>query len=153
MIEQINILKGIHPGVFLEHELKRKKLRKVAFARSIEEHPQTIVAIIKGKRRMNTKLALKIEKLFNLDEGFLMVLQVFYDIATQKSSLKKSHPDLSIIRPVLFWDTNINTIDWDKQKTAIIKRVFERGNQKEKDEITRFYGINTINKVLSENAY
>ena len=153
MIEQINILKGIHPGVFLEHELKRKKLKKVAFAHSIEEHPQTIVAIIKGKRRMNTKLALKIEKLFNLDEGFLMVLQVFFDIATQKNTTKKTHPDLSLLRPVLFWDTDINTIDWDKQKTAIIKRVFERGNQKEKDEITRFYGKNTVNKVLSENAY
>ena len=153
MMEQIDILKGIHPGVFFEHELRRRKLRKVAFARSINEHPQTIVAITKGKRRMNTRLALKIEKLLDLEEGFLMILQVFYDISRQKSNKQISQPDLSRLRTALFWDTDIKTIDWEKQKLAVIKRVFERGNQEEKDEITRFYGSDTVNKALREDAY
>ncbi len=152
MIEQIYILKGIHPGIFLAHELKRRKFGKVAFARSINEHPQTIVAITKGKRRMNTRLALKIEKLLDLEEGFLMVLQVYYDISRQKSNKQISHPDLSRLRTALFWDTDIQNIDWEKQKPSVIRRVFERGNQEEKDEITRFYGMNTINKVLREHA-
>ena len=152
MIKQIDILKGVHPGLFLEHELRRRKLRKVAFAKSINEHPQTIIAIMKGKRRMNTKLALKIEKLFNLKEGFLMVLQVFYDISLLKDKNQRSHPDLNRLRSVLFWDTNINTIDWEKQKSAVIKRVFERGNQEEKDEITRFYGKSTVNQILGKHA-
>jgi hypothetical protein len=57
-------------------------------------------------------------------------------------------PDLSILRPVLFWDTNMAHIDWERQSSAVIKRIFQRGNQKEKDEITRFYGKERSEKVI-----
>ena len=152
MNKQIETLKGIHPGLFLEHELKRRGLKKGDFARSINEYPQTIVAIIKGKRRMNTRLAMKIEKAFGLEEGFLMILQVYYDISREKTGKKRDYPDIQKLRPVLFWDTNMDFIDWEKQKRAVIKRVFRLGNQQEKDEITRFYGRETINKILRNYA-
>jgi len=48
-------------------------------------------------------------------------------------------PDLSKFRPALFWDTDINTINWKKQKRSVIQRVNERGNAIEKEEIARFY--------------
>ena len=60
-------------------------------------------------------------------------------------------PNLALIRKALFWDTDINKIDWDKQYKAVIKRVFERGNEEEKLEIKRFYGNDVVEKVLSEN--
>lgn len=53
--------KGIHPGFILERELKVRHLHKGPFAISLQEYPQTISAITKGKRKMNTSLALKIE--------------------------------------------------------------------------------------------
>jgi len=34
----------------------------------------------------------------------------------------------------------MDKIDWVAQKPAIIKRVLERGNDLEKEEIARFYG-------------
>jgi hypothetical protein len=37
-----------------------------------------------------------------------------------------------LLRKALFWDTAIETINWRKQSKAIIKRVFERGNEVEK---------------------
>jgi hypothetical protein len=40
---------------------------------------------------------------------------------------------------VLFWDTDITKIDWQKQSAAVILRIFERGNDIEKEEIKRFY--------------
>jgi len=55
-------------------------------------------------------------------------------------------PDLSLLRPVLFWDTKMGKIDWHKQRKAVIKRVFERGNEIEKNEIIRFYGLATAIK-------
>ncbi len=146
------MLKGIHPGFFLEHELKRRNLKKGVFALSLHEYPQTLVAITKGKRKMNTGLALKIEKELGLEEGFLMVLQVYYDITREKKQKQNAHPDLKIIRPVLFWDTDINTIDWKRQQRAVIQRVFERGNQIEKEEITRFYGRQAIDETLMDHA-
>lgn len=139
-MQKINILKGIHPGIFLANELKKKKLPKVKFAIGIGEHPQTLVSITKGNRSMNTALSLKIEKELALDEGFLMTLQLFYDINKIKTPNKKAiSPDLKKIRKELFWDTDIKKIDWHKQKKAVLKRVLERGTNQEKIEINKFY--------------
>ena len=58
----LEIIKGVHPGKFLERELKKHIINNRQFALSIGEHPQTIGAIINGKRRMNIALSLKIEE-------------------------------------------------------------------------------------------
>jgi len=105
--------------------------------------------ITKGKRDMNTALALKIEKALGLEEGYFMALQVYYDIEQEKQKQNTEYPDLAKLRPVLFWDTKIEGVNWQKQKNAAVKRVFERGNDIEKEEITRFYGIETIDKIVS----
>lgn len=151
-MKNIATIKGIHPGLILERELKRRKLPKGRFAASIGEYPQTLVAVMKGRRKMNTALALKIEQALGFEEGYFMVLQVFYDITAEKAKQKISIPDLKKIRPALFWDTRIDKIDWEKQKAAVIKRVFERGNATEKREITRFYGKAKIDAVLKKSA-
>ena len=149
----IDTIKGIHPGYVLERELQKRNLAKGQFAISLGEFPQTLTAITKGKRRMNTPLALKIEKSLSLEEGYLMILQVYYDIEQEKKkenkNLKKVAPDLKVLRPVLFWDTDIRKIDWHKQKRAVIQRVFERGSEEEKKEIISFYGEDTVNSILN----
>lgn len=150
MINTLEIVKGIHPGFMLERELKKRKLSKGQFALSIREYPQTLSAIMKGKRSMNTPLSMRIEEALGMEEGFLMTLQVFYDIKEEKKKLsKEKHPDLSKFRPALFWDTKMDQIDWDKQKRAVIKRVFERGDFTEKKEIRRFYGNDAVKNVLT----
>jgi plasmid maintenance system antidote protein VapI len=140
MNQELEILKGIHPGVIVDRKIKERKLSKGRFALMINEYPQTLGAITKGKRSMNTALALKIEQELQLAEGFLMTLQVFYDIKQEKRKTEMSRPDLSKLRRGLFWDTDMEKIDWKLQKRAVIQRVFERGNSTEKEEITRFYG-------------
>jgi len=142
----LETIKGIHPGLILERELKKRNLHKGPFAISLKEYPQTLVSITKGKRRMNTNLALKIEKALGLEEGFLMTLQVYHDIKEIKKKGSKSHPDFTKIRRVLFWDTELEGIDWEGKRDAVIKRVLERGNETEKDEIMRFYGKTYVNK-------
>lgn len=141
MFENLHIIKGIHPGFFLEREIKKRNLVKGRFAISIDEFPQTLVSICKGKRRMNAFLAQKIEQKLNLEEGYLMVLQVFFDIKQLNNKNIKNTPDLKKIRPILFWDTNFEKIDWQRNKSSVIKRVLERGNEIEKEEISRFYGL------------
>ena len=149
MNKGISIEKGIHPGFILERELKQRGLRKGQFALSLQEFPQTLVSIMKGKRKMNTSISLKIEKALGLEEGYLMTLQVFYDIEEEKRKYNMYHPDLTKLRPVLFWDTLHEMINWDKQKRAVINRVFERGNEEEKNEIIRFYGNETVSLLLN----
>jgi plasmid maintenance system antidote protein VapI len=151
MKSELNHLKGIHPGLVLNRELDKRHLRKGAFALSLQEYPQTLTAITKGKRGMNTALSLKIEKALGLEEGYFMILQVYYEIEEEKRKQNKSWTNLPQLRPVLFWDTKMESLDWEKQKKAIIKRVFERGNDIEKKEIIRFYGAKTVNDLLNKH--
>lgn len=148
----LDIIKGVHPGIILERELKQRKLRKGQFALSINEFPQTLGSITKGKRKMNIPLALKIEQALHIEEGYFMILQIYYDIEEEKRKKTTYHPNLSMLRPVLFWDTKMEKINWEKQKRAVIKRIFERGNEIEKNEITRFYGRESIDEVLLTHA-
>ena len=148
-VKNISTLKGLHPGIVLEWELKKRKLSKGRFAISVNEFPQTLSAISAGKRSMNTTLAMRIEKALEMEEGYFMTLQIFHEITEEKQKQGKSyHPDLSKLRPILFWDTKMEKIDWQQQQAAIIKRVFERGNDTEREEILRFYGSAIVQQVL-----
>jgi antitoxin HigA-1 len=151
MNSNLKILKGLHPGLVIERELKKRKLRKNSFALKLQEYPQTLTAITKGRRGITTSLALKIEKTLGFDEGFLMMLQVYFDIEVEKKKQIKNTPNLKLIRPVLFWDTKFENIDWIKHKKAVIKRVFERGNEDEKNEIKRYYGEAAVEKIMITN--
>lgn len=153
MTDRLSILKGLHPGRFLDRELKRRGLKQNAFAETIGEYAQTISAIIKGRRDMNIPLALKIEQALQLEEGFLMTLQIHYDIKQEKKRQTEDiHPDFSKLRRILFWDTSMEKIDWMRQKRSVIRRVFERGNAREKVAIRQFYGKDVVDTVLAETG-
>jgi plasmid maintenance system antidote protein VapI len=148
MEKQFEKYKGIHPGIVLDRELKKRSIRQRPFALSIAEHPQSFNAILKGKRSLSTALALRIEKGLHLDEGTLVLLQAYYDIQKEKEKLGHQTPNLAVLRKSLFWDTDISQIDWENKFKAVIRRVFERGDDEEKEEITRFYGQKKVQSVL-----
>jgi plasmid maintenance system antidote protein VapI len=141
--------KGIHPGMVLERELKKRKLKKGPFALSLQEYPQTLNDITKGRRGFTPALSLKVDKALGMEEGTMLLLQTWYEIKKeqQKGNLAV-HPDLSVLRKALFWDTDINKIDWQQQYKAVIERVFERGNEAEKKEIISFYGEEKVKAVI-----
>lgn len=96
-------------------------------------------------------MSIRLGNAMKIDESFFSVLQAYYDIEQEKKKQAlQTHPDLTILRPVLFWDTDIKSIRWEKNKTSVIKRIFERGNEQEIKEIIRFYGKNEINAVLMQ---
>lgn len=139
--------KGIHPGIILERELQKRSLKKRPFALSLGEYPQIINDITKGKRNIPVALALKIEKELDLEEGTMVLLQAYYEIEKEKRKMQNC-PNLSVFRNALFWDTDINKIDWNKQHKAVIQRVFERGNEEEKEETIRFYSKEKVQLAL-----
>ncbi len=146
MLPEITKIKGVHPGAALNRELKKRGLESKQFAISLKEYPQTLNAITKGRRRINPALSIKLGKALGTNEEYFMLLQAYYDVEKEKKDLLKlqKKPDLSKIRNILFWDTDINSIDWDKQKKAIVRRFFERGNEEEIKEIISFYGKDII---------
>ncbi|KFC20743.1 transcriptional regulator [Chryseobacterium sp. FH1] len=143
--------KGIHPGIVLERELEKRSLKKRPFALSIGESAQTINNITNGKRKIPIPLALKIEKELQLEEGSIVILQSYYDIKIEKDKMKET-PKLSVDRRSLFWDTDVDKIDWIRQHKAVINRVFERGNDDEKNEIIRFYGKRKVETALKSTT-
>ncbi|MEI5985128.1 MULTISPECIES: transcriptional regulator [Sphingobacterium] len=151
MNRQFEKYQGIHPGIVLDRELKKRSIKQRPFALSLEEHPQTFNAITKGKRGISTALALKIERELGLEEGTLVILQAYYDIKKIKEKEIKRTPNLHILSKGLFWDTDIQQIDWKRQYKAVIQRVFERGNENDKNEIIRFYGTEKVNQALQES--
>ena len=144
--------KGIHPGIVIDRELKRRGIKQRPFALSLPEHPQTFNTITKGKRSLTTALALKIEHALQIEEGTLVFLQAYYDIGKEKSLMQLHTPDISVFRKAIFWDTNFQQLDWSRQYRAIIQRVYERGNDAEKNEIRRFYGVSKVALALKAKA-
>ena len=67
-IGYVNLIKGIHPGIILERELRKRGLSKRSFALSINEYPQLLGDITKGKRKINPSLSIRIGKALGLDD-------------------------------------------------------------------------------------
>jgi addiction module HigA family antidote len=132
---------GIHPGLTLERELKKRHLKKGPFALSIGEYPQSLNEITKGRRGLTPALALKLDRVLGIAEDTMYLLQAAYDLKQAKEKERRPGPKL---RDILFWDTDINKIDWHRQKRAVIHRVFERGNEDERAEVIHYYGAETV---------
>ncbi|MDX1774873.1 HigA family addiction module antitoxin [Oceanihabitans sediminis] len=147
MLPKIDKIKGIHPGLILKREIKRNNIKSSQLATSIGEHKQTISAIINQKRGINPELSIKLADYFHTEEDYFMMLQAGYEVKSKLTENSKGTPNLNNIRKVLFWDTSFDKIDWYKNKRAIIKRVLERGNQKEINEIIKFYGKSTVSRI------
>lgn len=148
MLPELDKIKGIHPGAILRRELKIRGLKGVDLANSIDEHKQTISAIINKRRDINPKLSIKLSQQFDVDEDYFMMLQASYDVKKASGSEVKKIPNLENIREVLFWDTTLAKIDWEKNKKSVVKRILERGNSIEINEIISFYGRETISKII-----
>lgn len=79
-----------------------------------------------------------------------MLLQSSYDVKMVSKLDLNTTPNLNNIRKIIFWDTSFDKIDWDKNKRAVIKRILERGNTIEINEIISFYGKEVIvNEIKS----
>ena len=152
----IENVKGMHPGALIKHELNRKKISQRKFAASIDEHWQILNAVINEKRGISLGTALKVEKELGYDEGFLMILQVYYDIEKRKQKqIRSTLKGVPAIRRIIFWDTDFDSIDWAASKESVISRVLERGTEEEIAEIARYYGMNieSIDKYSTKSTY
>ena len=150
MLPDLHKVKGIHPGAILKRELNKRNIRNKQLANAINEYPQTISAITKERRGINSKLSIKLGRFFNSSDDYFMLLQASYEV---KKIIKESqHQESSLMgkfRKSLFWDTKIENIDWTKNRNAIIKRFLERGNKSEIQELIKFYGMAAIKEEIS----
>lgn len=146
-------VKGIHPGAVLKRELKKRNLKSIELAKSIDEFPQTINAITKERRGINPKLSIKLGDYFGIEKDYFMLLQASYEVM---NLIKKENqnPLVGKVRESIFWDVNFTKIDFVKNRRFIIQRILERGNQIEINELIKLYSKNVIKDELkSINNY
>lgn len=63
---------------------------------------------------------------------------------------QKSIPNLP---PQLFWDTDIDALNWNDAYISVIARIVERGDQSEIDEIIRFYSHDKVVTAIRDEIY
>jgi hypothetical protein len=90
---------------------------------------------------------------FVLVKYIIFAFEIFMLLDMEKIKNIQQKPDFSIIPKIFFWDTDIDKIDWDRQKRAVIQRLFERGNEMEINEIISFYGKEVVSKELKKISY
>jgi addiction module HigA family antidote len=142
--------KGIHPGKVLSRILEPTGTKKAEFARHVGTYPQTLNEILKGNRKLPVDLSLRIDHALGYSEGTFAELQTYFDIKKAKIKMSEYHPDLDKIRPIVFWDTDLNNINFEIQKKGIIERILERGDQQEKEVIFDFYGEKIIKSYFKQ---
>ena len=155
MLPEITSVKGVHPGAVLSRELKKRGLESKQFALSLGEYPQTINAISKGRRGINPGLSVKLGNALGSKAEYFMLLQAYYEVQKEQKELllkEQKKPNLAVFNKLLFWDTDISQIDWQRQKRAVICRVFERGTEPEIKEIISFYGEKTVIEILKNTT-
>lgn len=149
MLPEIADIKGIHPGVILEREFRKRGIRKSAFALEIGVYPGIITDITKQRRGMNASISIRIEKALEAQEGYFMVLQAYYEILREKNKTpEKIETKQPLLRRALFWDVSFDKIDFLKRKRYVIERIFERGNNEEILEIISFYGKKECIRII-----
>ena len=65
-----------------------------------------------------------------------------------KKISEKAKPAPKLLRRALFWDVNLEKIDFNLRKRYVIERVFERGNNEEILEIISFYGKKECIRII-----
>lgn len=74
-----------HPGELIKDELESRKLTQAKLAESISVSPSLLNEIIRGKRGVNTEIALLIEAALNIPADLLLGLQMDYNMQVAKS--------------------------------------------------------------------
>lgn len=154
MLPNLEKIPQTPPYALIEWLLKRqgRTLEELAIQGGISmENLQAIL----NKKEIDFYLSEVLGKIFGADKDYFLKVQKQWNKELEYQKLPKPTPNLANIRPVVFWDAIFVKIDWIRAEKWIIQRVFERGNELEKQEIIAFYGrekvITTLKDFCNQN--
>lgn len=77
----------LHPGEVLADELSAREITQKEFAQKINLQPPHLNDLLKGKRHISARIALKIEKELGIDAAYWLRLQMNYDLEVAKREI------------------------------------------------------------------
>lgn len=148
MLPEIHKVAGLHPGLIIKREMHRRSIGLAEMASIFNEDINRISPFLNGTGKMEIQFLQKLADFFEMPLNYFTKLQEAHDLEISREKVPQKTPNLKILRRILFWDTDINLINWEEYKGSIIRRVFQRGNLSEKKEIVRFYGAEAVRDFL-----
>lgn len=140
-MQNIESYKGIAPSIIIAYQLKERNLTQRQLAERVSCHAQTISAIINSERDIPKELSFKLDKELGFETGFFLLAQTYYKIKQYKeNSNSRDRRPIPTIRRVVFWDIDPKSLNWQTNKEFILKRIKEKGNEKEMQEVLSYYG-------------
>jgi HTH-type transcriptional regulator/antitoxin HigA len=79
----------LHPGEVLADEISAREITQKEFAKKIKLLAPHFNDLLKGKRHVSARIALKLEKELGIDADYWLRLQMAYDLAIAKKAMKK----------------------------------------------------------------
>ncbi len=86
--EQLETDIVLHPGEILRDELEARTISQKAFAEILGVQPPHLNDLLKGKRHISARLAVKIEKALNIDAAYWLRVQMAYDLAIARKEME-----------------------------------------------------------------
>jgi len=77
---ELRTLVTFHPGEFLQEEVEERGLKKSELAKQLGLLPGHLSELFKGKRNINARLAVRLEKAMNVSAEYWLGLQSAYDL-------------------------------------------------------------------------
>lgn len=78
----------LHPGEVLADEITARNITQKEFAKKIKLLAPHLNDLLKGKRHVSARIALKIEKELGVEADYWLRLQMAYDLAIAKKAMK-----------------------------------------------------------------
>ena len=91
MLPDIKTVKGIHPGLVLERELKNRNIKKSGLARDLKISSGIITDITKQRRGINASLSIRLGRYLHTDEAYFSLLQTYYQLKKEQSKQRKKY--------------------------------------------------------------
>ena len=78
----------LHPGELLGEEILARGIKQKDFAREIDLLPPHLNDLLKGKRHVSARIAVKLESALGIDADYWLRLQMSYDLAMARKDIK-----------------------------------------------------------------
>jgi antitoxin HigA-1 len=80
---------ALHPGEVLADEIAAREIKQKDFAKKIKLLAPHFNDLLKGKRHISARIALKLEKELDIEAEYWLRLQLSYDLAIAKKAMQK----------------------------------------------------------------
>lgn len=87
-----------HPGNLLNDELKARHVKKIDFAKQLGVAPSELSELLKGRRHVNAKSALKLEKLLEIPAEYWLGSQMYFNLEKARKKLDTEPQHISVAK-------------------------------------------------------